>query len=124
MKSGRGRTLKTLSNEQVSSPPQPSLDLVSEKESESVSKTFGIEKNEMDLAALRTPMQRIMRRSGNHLLMHQCCQQKERDNFGREIDWRIRILKKSDPARRTGGPLPCTDCFEGRMDGWIRILKK
>ena len=78
----------------------------------------------MDLAALRTPMQRIMRRSGNHLLMHQCCQQKERDNFGREIDGRIRILKKSDHTRRRGGPLACSDCFEGRMDGWIRILKK
>ena len=80
--------------------------------------------HEMEQTALPFPGQRITRRSSNHLLVQHCCQQTERNCIGGERDWRIRILKNSDPARRGGDVLSFTDCLGRKMDGRIRILKK
>ena len=84
---------------------------------------------EMEDAAPRAPVQRITKRSSNHLMVQHCCQQTEMDCFGRERDGRIRILKKLDPARRTGNLKTFSDCCQkterdcsGReKDGRIRI---
>ena len=76
-----------------------------------------------------------MKRSYNNLLM----QQTERDRFvdgtdgrmtkcfGRKMDGRIRILKKSHPDDRiccVRNLVPWTDCIGRNMDGRIRLLKK